>query len=646
MPCYIKGNKLFNNRVLRKNSIDKNVITSHINTSTTNRLIGKNPSTSMKVYSSQNPYGGPIDAGIWVRNPDCWLNGVSNISCFSPAQRSGANWWQRGGTLITRKHALFAKHFVTSILPNGGTPLIFVDENNNAIRRNIIQYAYDTNDIAIALLDSEVPANIKIAKVLPPNFIDYIKSISLTSSPNSFEFRPMLYSVCLDQEEKASVKLLNRINPSIPTSLGHAEFLELWWSAGFMAKPTPYPEEFNGWGETVIVGDSGNPVFLIIDNELVVLTTWLTPTAGPFITSRYNEVNNIIESLSPGEGYSLTPIDLEAVYNKYYFYNPTVTTINSVNYNSTAILSWLGLSSWNNRPITGPTTVGSNGGPSFYGTYDQSGLVIEITEIGNGSPNSLVCGRGGFYQSTGDQISKQGRLLIDPAHNGGLGTISSGFRICSINNQLNLPNFVTVGNANNPNDELDYPYGSVSYTYLIDKYPVTNCDYVKFLNSVDPQGTNPQDIFPSTVGDPLYGISFNPSGANGSKYSSKINMSNKPVTKITWFRAARYCNWLHNGRLSYSTTDSSSSAPQNTGAYNLDTLTSGNTIQKNSLAQYYIPTENEWYKAAFYKGGGWIGSQYWIFATQTDTYPDSVTASDIGDGILNGKPARIPDYTC
>jgi hypothetical protein len=41
-------------------------------------------------------------------------------------------------------------------------------------------------------------------------------------------------------------------------------------------------------------------------------------TGGPFITGRYNEVNSIIQSLSPGEGYSLTPIDLQTVYAKYY----------------------------------------------------------------------------------------------------------------------------------------------------------------------------------------------------------------------------------------------------------------------------------------------------------------------------------------
>ncbi|MFM7796703.1 MAG: hypothetical protein ACKO7N_08055, partial [Candidatus Nitrosotenuis sp.] len=104
MPFYVKNNSLLKGKVYRNIfSIDTSIIPNHINNSTITRLVNKNPSTDKAVFSSRNPYGGPIDAGIWVRNSSCWLNGVNNISCFSPAQRSGAAWNQRAGTLITRK---------------------------------------------------------------------------------------------------------------------------------------------------------------------------------------------------------------------------------------------------------------------------------------------------------------------------------------------------------------------------------------------------------------------------------------------------------------------------------------------------------------------------------------------------------------
>jgi hypothetical protein len=331
MPPYTKGNRLYKNK-LRYSilPINKNIISNHINSATASRLLNKNASTDRLVYSSQNPYGGVGDAGIWVRNPSCWINGVNNISCFSPAQRSGANWFQRGGTLITRKHVLFAKHFKTSILPNGGTPLIFVDENNNAIRRNIIQYGDDISgsDISIALLDSEVPSNIKIAKVLPPNFTDYINcTISTITTPlteqGDINLDPLLYAVALDQQEKAVFKICysfaKKFSTGFVSSTSIMALANLFDSNQIASygSTTPDPNQFASFCEAVVVGDSGNPMFLIIDNELIVLSAWFTPHSGTFITNRYNEVNSLIETLSPGEEYSLTPIDLELVYHKY-----------------------------------------------------------------------------------------------------------------------------------------------------------------------------------------------------------------------------------------------------------------------------------------------------------------------------------------
>lgn len=321
MPIYTKQNRILQNKVRHSlYPIDKNIITNHINISTTNKLINKTPSDRL-VYSSQNPYGGVGDAGIWVRNPNCWLNGVNNISCFSPAQRSGANWWQRGGTLITPKHALFAAHFATSVLPNGGTPLIFVDENNNAIKRNIMGYGLDGSDIAIAVLDSPVPSNIKIAKVLPPNFTDYI-STSRNNNDN-IDFDPKLYAIGLDQEEKAILKIWSsvyRYTTNIITygSTLMARTIELSdMNPSNYSTMNPPPTNFSNFFETIITGDSGNPLFIIVDNELVVLTTWWGPNTGPFTTGNYDRINGIIENLSPGEGYNLTPVDLELVYHKY-----------------------------------------------------------------------------------------------------------------------------------------------------------------------------------------------------------------------------------------------------------------------------------------------------------------------------------------
>jgi hypothetical protein len=312
MTFYIKKDKLNKNKLLYQPIIDKSVISNHINSNTINRLSGKTPEDRL-IYSSQNPHGGTNGAGTWVRNNNCWLNGISNISCFSPAQISGHAWNQFGGTLITKKHVLFAKHFLPTILPNGGTPIIFVDENNNAIKRNIIQYGNDATDITIALLDDEVSNNIKIAKILPIDFNNYISGTPISNSNTSlkgFSLDPQLYCVALDQEEKAILKIFNFIG-----LLGLGSQPNIIWYQLFNGGNVT--GQYANFTESIVVGDSGNPVFIIIDNELVILTSWWTPSTGPFITGRYNEVNAIIENLSPGQGYSLTPINLLSVYNKY-----------------------------------------------------------------------------------------------------------------------------------------------------------------------------------------------------------------------------------------------------------------------------------------------------------------------------------------
>jgi len=191
-------------------------------------------------------------------------------------------------------------------------------------------------------------------------------------------------------------------------------------------------------------------------------------------------------------------------------------------------------------------------------------------------------------------------------------------------------NWVTVGDPGNTADTTTY--GAVADAFKIMKYEWTNAQYVDFLNAVDPDGLNPQGIYNAFMGsDARGGISFTSGNAAGSKYAARTNMGDKPVNYVNWFDAARVANWLHNGGLTYGTTGTTASAPQNTGAYTLGTATSGTAFTRNLGAQYYIPTEDQWYKAAYYKGGG-TNAGYWDYATQSDTAPTAVTAGSTGIG--------------
>ena len=77
--------------------------------------------------------------------------------------------------------------------------------------------------------------------------------------------------------------------------------------------------------------------------------------------------------------------------------------------------------------------------------------------------------------------------------------------------------WVTVGDLNNADDDDQFPFGSVAYTYRIGKTEVTHDQYRDFLNAVDATGTNPNSVYNSSMGsDVRGGIAFNVGAANGS----------------------------------------------------------------------------------------------------------------------------------
>ena len=189
--------------------------------------------------------------------------------------------------------------------------------------------------------------------------------------------------------------------------------------------------------------------------------------------------------------------------------------------------------------------------------------------------------------------------------------------------------WVTVGDPGNTGQTNNYinggtlTFGAVNDTFQIMKFEWTNSQYVDFLNAVDPNGTNPNAIYNTSMGsDARGGISFTSGNTAGSKYVAKTNMGDKPVNYVNWWDAARVANWLQNGQGSGST---------ETGAYTLNNATSGTAPAVNPGASYVLPTEDQWYKAAYYKGGG-SNAGYWDYATQSDTAPTAVTADGTGVG--------------
>ena len=204
---------------------------------------------------------------------------------------------------------------------------------------------------------------------------------------------------------------------------------------------------------------------------------------------------------------------------------------------------------------------------------------------------------------------------------------------------------VPVGNLGNSNDT--HGYGFVSYNYNIGKYEVTAAQYTEFLNKVAGVDTYGLYTMNMWLGD--YGCRierFDGAGTLESPYQYRVaaDWADRPVTCVSWGDAARFANWLHNGQPAgvqdLTTTEG--------GAYYLDGASSNTdllVINRESGWKWAIPTEDEWYKAAYHKNDGVTGN-YFDYATSSDAMPSNDlidpdtgnNATFFADGLTIGPP--------
>ena len=190
--------------------------------------------------------------------------------------------------------------------------------------------------------------------------------------------------------------------------------------------------------------------------------------------------------------------------------------------------------------------------------------------------------------------------------------------------------FVTVGNPGN------YPaaygpvgpgfagHGSVDYVYQMGKYDVTVGQYCQFLNAVATT-SDPYGLYNTGMAADIPTVAITQSGSSGNyTYSvtgSYSQAANCPIFDVSWGDAARFCNWLQNGQ----PVGSEGAGTTETGAYTLNGDTTNLlTETRNAGAAYFIPSLDEWTKAAYYNGGT---SSYWYYPTQSRAKPSNILSA-------------------
>lgn len=176
--------------------------------------------------------------------------------------------------------------------------------------------------------------------------------------------------------------------------------------------------------------------------------------------------------------------------------------------------------------------------------------------------------------------------------------------------------------------------GAVAVSFRIAVYEVTNQQWIEFLNAV--AADDPHELYNVGMTDSDRGGIVRNGPAGSYTYALKPNFADKPANWFSWYDAARFCNWLHNGK----PTGAQGPSTTEDGAYDLSLP--GGQVTRGPGPKYFIPSHDEWYKAAYYDpfdSGADAGGtpNYWLYPTRSDSPPTLALATATGD-VANPGP--------
>jgi formylglycine-generating enzyme required for sulfatase activity len=156
-------------------------------------------------------------------------------------------------------------------------------------------------------------------------------------------------------------------------------------------------------------------------------------------------------------------------------------------------------------------------------------------------------------------------------------------------NAFNI-DFVTISKATNPNTG----YGIVNKDYRMGTYEVTDEQWDKFW-----------------VGSGIINVVGSPTSA----YKSNSTTTGlKPTNNVSWYEAAQFVNYLNTSTghtAAYNFTGTQGTSDYTLGVWGVGDA-DGTNLYRNKNAKYFLPTENEWFKAAY-----WNGTLVQTYATKT-----------------------------
>jgi formylglycine-generating enzyme required for sulfatase activity len=167
--------------------------------------------------------------------------------------------------------------------------------------------------------------------------------------------------------------------------------------------------------------------------------------------------------------------------------------------------------------------------------------------------------------------------------------------------------FVTIGNPGNAANPVGITrFGAVPYEYRMGKYEISQNAITKATAS---------------------GMANVTAGAW---------TGNQPAATITWYEAAAFVNWLNTSTgktAAYDLAWNGSAWRMNLWSSEQAWAVGGTNLYRNKDAFYFLPSENEWVKAAFYNPAG---SNYFDYPTASSSIPTAVAGgTNAGTAVYN-----------
>ncbi|MFK7895178.1 MAG: FG-GAP-like repeat-containing protein [Myxococcota bacterium] len=169
--------------------------------------------------------------------------------------------------------------------------------------------------------------------------------------------------------------------------------------------------------------------------------------------------------------------------------------------------------------------------------------------------------------------------------------------------------------------------GAVPYAYRIGRFEITNAQYARFLTAVardaDANGVYAVEMSGIDGGIDVVGTVPN------RLFFAKPGKSFEPANYVSFWSALRFANWLHNGE-PFGTQGPSTTED---GAYDLNpAAVAANSVVRKAGARVFLPTADEWYKAAY-------------FDPATGVYFDYADGGDIAP-VCAGADVNIEGANC